>query len=160
MKTKNVTLLQSEELFESINLILLEGYDAEFTVAGNSMWPFLSHERDQVIVRAKGNAPIKKGDIVLFCPEKGRYLLHRVTLLREGMFQTAGDCNCFYDGFFPKEYLNGVVISFRRKGKTVSCQNLLYRMSSQFWMFMFPLRRHLLRLLRFYCYIKNRRKRI
>jgi len=160
METKDVTLLHSAELFDSINIMLQEGYDAEFTVVGNSMWPFLSNERDRVIVRARENSSIKKGDIVLFCPEEGRYLLHRVTQLRDGMFQTAGDGNCFYDGFFPEECLNSIAISFRRKEKFVSCQNLLYRIYSKIWMFLFPIRRHLLRLLRFLCYTRSRRKRL
>lgn len=35
--------------------MLQEGYDTEFTVAGNSMWPLVTHERDCV--------PLQQSDI-------------------------------------------------------------------------------------------------
>ena len=146
MKSKDLTLLPPEELFAAVQELLQEGYDAEFTVTGNSMWPFLAHGRDRVILRAIGDEPLKKGDIVLVQTERG-YLLHRITGLKNGMLQTTGDYNCYHDGYVAAQYVLGKVVRFIRKGKQISCNDLLYRFSSRIWRLLFPVRPLLLRLL-------------
>lgn len=145
MKTEKLKLLPPEELFGAINELLSEGYDAEFTVTGKSMWPLLAHGRDCVTLR-KDDCPLTKGDIVLLKTENG-YLLHRITALKNGMVQTTGDYNCYRDDFVSARCVLGRVVSFTRKGKKISCSNPLYRLSSWLWRVMFPLRPLLLRAL-------------
>ena len=148
MKTLTCTQLPPEELFGAAEQLLQDGYDASFTVTGNSMWPFLAHGRDQVTLHALGDRPVKTGDILLFCPEEERYLLHRVLHTRGGVFRTAGDSNCFFDGTFSVNCVIGRVTAFSRKGRPVSCEGIAYRLCSRVWMWLFPVRRPLLRLLR------------
>lgn len=144
MKMENVTLIPSDDLFAAVCQMLQEGYDAEFTVTGNSMWPLFAHGRDRVTVRRVGDAPLKKGDIVLLQTEH-RYLLHRITRIKNGMVQTTGDHNCYHDDFVYVENILGRVVCFTRKGKQVSCHNLLYRLCSWLWWVSFPARPLLLR---------------
>ena len=147
MKMENVTLLPPEELFAAVDQLLQEGYDAEFTVTGNSMWPLLTHGRDQVCLRAVGQTPLKKGDIVLLRARQG-YLLHRITRLKNGMVQTTGDGNCYRDEFVAEEKVLGRVTAFTRKGKQVSCSDPLYKLSSWVWRILYPVRPWLRWLLR------------
>lgn len=154
MNTKELTLLSPEVLFESINQLLQEGYDAEFTVTGNSMWPLLCHNRDRVTLRAVGEKPIRKGDIILFKAEQG-YLLHRVMKLKDGFVQTAGDYNCYYDECVSSQSIIGRVVGVTRKERYISCSNLLYRFGSFLWRVLFPLRPILLRVI---LMIKRRRR--
>ena len=146
MKMENVTLIPSDDLFAAVCQMLQEGYDAEFTVTGNSMWPLFAHGRDRVTVRRVGDAPLKKGDIVLLQTEH-RYLLHRITRLKNNTLQTTGDYNCYRDEFVPAGNVLGRVVRFTRKGKQVSCRNLLYRLCSWLWRVSFPVRPLVLRLL-------------
>ena len=146
MKSENVTLLPPEDLFAAVNQLLHDGYDAEFTVTGNSMWPFLAHGRDCVTLRKTEVSSLKKGDIVLLQAQTG-YRLHRVTRLKSGMLQTTGDHNCYRDEFVPAGNVLGRVVWFTRKGRRISCSNLLYRCSSWFWRISFPVRPVLLRCL-------------
>lgn len=148
MEKKNITLIPPDELFGEVEKLLKEGYYAEFTVTGNSMWPFLAHGRDSVTVCDGKNMPLKKGDIVLFCPEKGRYLLHRVTHVKDGLFCAAGDGNTFYDGYFPFDSVVGKVVSFCRKEKIWEVNSYSYKLLSRMWMIGFPVRRGLLYFLR------------
>lgn len=145
MNMENVTLLPPNDLFTAVCQMLQEGYDAEFTVTGNSMWPFLSHGRDRVTLRKAEGSSLKKGDIVLLQAEHG-YLLHRITRLKNGMVQTTGDHNCYHDAFVPAENVLGRVVCFTRKGKQLSCSNLLYRLCSWLWRVLFPVRPFFLRL--------------
>ncbi|MBO5868555.1 MAG: S24/S26 family peptidase [Oscillospiraceae bacterium] len=144
MNVNDMTLLPPEELFEAIRQSLADGYDAEFTVTGNSMWPFLAHGRDRVTLRKVGEASLKRGDIVLLHTEHG-YLLHRITRIKKGAVQTTGDHNLYRDGFEPTGSVLGRVVCFTRKGKQVSCNNFLYRLCSWLWQVSFPVRPLLLR---------------
>lgn len=145
MNMENVTLLPPDDLFAAVCQMLQEGYDAEFTVTGNSMWPFFSHRRDRVTLRKAEGSSLKKGDIVLLQAEHG-YLLHRITRLKNGMVQTTGDHNCYRDAFVPAGNVLGRVVCFTRKGKQISCSNLLYRLCSWLWQVSFPVRPVFLRL--------------
>ena len=143
------------ELFENIQQFLHDEYLASFTVTGNSMWPFLRHGKDHVVLEPCAEKTLKKGDIVLFMPEQGRYLLHRIVWVRESQFCTAGDGNCFRDGTFNQGCVVGRVATLVRKGKKISCTNWLYRVSSHIWMALFWVRPVLLKALRKLAMWKN-----
>lgn len=147
MNTKNLTLLPPEALFEAVSQLLDEGYDAEFTVTGNSMLPLLCHGRDSVVLR-RPDSPLRRGDIIL-CKAKQGFLLHRVMKTKKDAVRTAGDHNCYLDEYVSSQDVLGRVIGFTRKGKYVSCKSLPYRLSSFVWRIFFPFRPLLLRLLTF-----------
>ena len=136
------------ELFDAIKQTLSEGYDVEFTVTGNSMWPILCHQRDSVIISACNTEEIKKGDTVLYCPIPEKYLLHRVTHIKEGKFKAAGDGNCFYDGTFPTDCIVAKVTAYIRKGKKYTADSLIMKLWSFCWRLLFPARKTLLWLFR------------
>ena len=146
MKKETLTKLPPEQLFSAIVQLLQEGYDAEFTVTGNSMWPLLAHQRDCVVLRQVPATSLKKGDIVLLAAEHG-YLLHRITALKNGKLQTTGDHNCYRDDYVASDRVLGKVIRFTRKGRCVSCDALLYKVSAWCWRILFFARPLLLRLL-------------
>lgn len=146
MERKELTLLPPEELFSAMQQMLEAGFDAEFTVTGNSMWPFLRHGRDRVTLRKAETASLKKGDVVLLQTEHG-YLLHRITHIKKDHLQTAGDKNCYYDGYVPVRNVLGRAVGFTRKDRYISCGDPLYRFISFFWRVLFPFRPLILRLL-------------
>lgn len=147
MKSKSEILISPEELFEPMLSLLQEGYDAEFTVTGNSMWPFLRHKRDKVTIRREAATFLRKGDIVLLRTEQG-YLLHRITRRKGDMLQTTGDRNCYRDAYAETSCVLGKVVTFTRKGKVISCKDPLYRLIGWLWCAMYPVRPLILCLLR------------
>ena len=124
----NTMRISSEILFAAIEEQLAAGLNASFTVTGMSMWPFLCHGRDRVIVTGTSPDDLAVGDIILFCPVPGKYILHRITALQEDAFETTGDGCCCRDGWRPRECVRAKVTCIVRKGKTISC-------SSPFWRF-------------------------
>jgi len=133
--------------FEEMRWMLNQGLDARFTVSGNSMWPTLAHGRDQVVISPVAGK-LKRGDVVLFCPMEGKYLLHRIYRLRPRRIYTAGDGNCYRDGDFPQACVLGKVTKIVRKEKEFSCSGLWYRLRSRVWMGLYPVRPVLLKLLK------------
>ena len=140
--------VDNRALFEEIRRVLDVGMDARFTVVGHSMWPTLTHKRDEVILSPL-DGRVKRGDVVLFCPAEGRYLLHRVCRVRHGQMVTAGDGNCWRDGAFSTATIVGRVTKIGRKGRWYSCTDGWYRLRSRAWMALYPLRPLLLKCLRF-----------
>lgn len=141
-------LISSEALFSAIGELLAEDRQAVFVVTGMSMWPFLCHGRDQVVVERCDQTRLKRGDVVLFQTVLGNYILHRITRLDSEFFESTGDGNCFRDGRFPRTCIKARVRSFIRKGKTIPCDSPVWRAVFALWGALFPVRRFLLRALR------------
>lgn len=148
--------ISSEILFAAIEEQLAENRQAVFVVTGMSMWPFLCHGRDQVIVEKCDVSKLKKGDIVLFQTPLGNYILHRITKLYEYGFATTGDGNCFRDGVFPYFCIKARVVSMIRKDKELKCDSYFWRLIASIWMALYPFRKKLLRFLRGTSQLKNR----
>ena len=147
IKNTDLTKVPATELFEAIKQTLSEGYDVEFTVTGNSMWPILCDKRDRVIISACNAQEIKPGDTVLYCPIPEKYLLHRVTNMKDGKFRAAGDGNCFYDGTFSTDCIVAKVTVYTRKGKKYSADSFVMKLWSFGWRILFPVRKILLSIL-------------
>ena len=133
--------ISSEVLFTAIKEQLAAGRQAAFTVTGMSMWPFLCHGRDQVIVEACGEETPCRGDIVLLQTCLGNYLLHRVTKKTDTGVVTTGDGNCFRDGEFRFSCIRAKVVSLVRDGKVIGCSGWKWKVMSQIWMALFPVRK-------------------
>lgn len=134
-------LISSKVLFSAIAEQLAEHRQAAFTVTGMSMWPFLCHGRDQVIVEACRPKTLRKGDIVLLQTQIGDYLLHRITQVTAAGFVTTGDGNCLRDGEFSFSCVKAKVICLIRKGKRIDCNGWRWKIVSQIWMALFPIRK-------------------
>lgn len=135
--------ITAQLLFTAISEELAAHRRASFTVTGMSMWPFLCHGRDQVILEAYTPGTLRKGDVVLLQTPLGNYLLHRVTRVLPDGFETTGDGNCFRDGRFPFCCIRARASAFVRKGKTIRCDAWLWRAVFAVWMALFPIRRPL-----------------
>lgn len=133
--------ISSEILFSAIAEQLAEHRQAAFTVTGMSMWPFLCHGRDQVVVEACQPDSLCRGDIILLQTQLGNYLLHRITKITTGGFVTTGDGNCFRDGEFPFSCVRAKVICLVRNGKRIKCSGWKWKFVSWLWMFLFPIRK-------------------
>lgn len=156
------TRISASQLFAEMEPLLQEGRRAAFTVSGMSMWPFLCHGRDSVVLARADPSQLRPGDIVLFqVPVLQKYILHRITHMDKanGTFQTAGDGNCFYDGWFPMTAIRGVVTQLHSRGRTIPVTALSYRAAVAAWRMLFPIRPALLKLLLRISKRKRHRKR-
>lgn len=135
--------VQPGELFPAIQEMLDMGFEVEFTVTGNSMWPLLRHGRDTVILKSRKSKKLKVGDIVLMKVGEGRYLLHRITSVRDNAIQTTGDGNCFRDGWFSQDCVIGYAVRVKRKGEELFLDERKWRISAAIWRILFPFRKQI-----------------
>lgn len=144
--------INSKALFQMIEAELDERRKVSFTVTGMSMWPFLCHGRDQVILEKVQREDLKLGDIVLFCSPEDNYTLHRITSLGSDTFQTTGDSNCYRDPSCSYDKMIGRVCEVVRKKQTIECNNCIWICFSRAWMLLFPIRHSLIT-----CWMKIRK---
>lgn len=140
--------ISSENLFAAMEELLAGGRQAVFTVTGMSMWPFLCHGRDQAVIEACAPESLKRGDIILFRTAIGNYVLHRITGITAEKFQTAGDGNCHYDGWFPRSCVRARAVKLIRNGKEIDCGSAVWKQIFRIWMALFPVRGILLKIMR------------
>lgn len=149
MENKSAFWISETELMPIIEEYLRQGREARFTVTGQSMWPFLCHGRDQVIVESVDVSTLKKGDVILFEAAPQKYMLHRITRRFPNGFETTGDGNFFRDGKFEDSCVIARVVEFvRMTGKNgekhiIKCDALHWKVIFRVWMWLFPVRRYL-----------------
>jgi len=115
------------------------------TLAGDSMRPLIRRDRDRVTIIPLGRE-LMIGDIVLFRGGPERFVVHRVSKIRDGMVQTFGD-NCLNpDAWMPLEDVWGLVIKMERGGRSIRLDTKAARSWGRCWMAAYPVRRVYLRL--------------
>lgn len=135
-----------ESLAEVIALQLNTGGRANLTVTGSSMLPMLRHRKDAVtLVPADGRQ--KKGDVILYRRENGRYILHRIIALEWDGYICCGDNQAVREPV-AQEQVIAVVDSFTRKGKVYKTDASGYRLYTALWVGLFPLRPYYIKLRR------------
>ena len=66
------------------------GKEVSMLIAGNSMSPFLVHQRDSIRFR-KPDRPLKIGDMVFYQRKNGQFLMHRICRVRPEGYDIVGD---------------------------------------------------------------------
>lgn len=115
-------------------------------VRGNSMRPYLVHERDYVVVTRISQ--VQSGDVVLALLSSGKYVMHRVEkVAADGVLILRGDGNLTTEQC-PVSAVCGVAIGFYRKGskQLTPVSAISYRLYRWCWMHTLPLRRYCLAL--------------
>ena len=105
---------------------------------GVSMKPLFKTHRDAVVLKA-ADREMKKYDVVLYTDKIGRYILHRIIAIKEDRYVIRGD-NTFVKEYVPKERVIAFMVSFNRKGRHHSTDELGYRIYSRVWNFIYPAR--------------------
>lgn len=147
-------MISMEALAELIRLQLKERGRASLTVTGDSMYPMLHNCRDQVELIPVSCRQEEK-DVILYCRDNGRYILHRIVALTRDGYICCGD-NQWKKEFVRHDQLLAVVDGFTRNEKKYTLHHVGYRLYAAVWVGLFPIRRHLLALRR--CLGRLRRK--
>ena len=106
--------------------IVEQGREVPLNISGSSMSPFLTHQRDAVML-SRITSPPQKGDIVLFCREDGSFVVHRVRKVCEKGYYMIGDGQTESEGPVPIDRLRAIVTKVRRKGDWMGSNSLMWR---------------------------------
>lgn len=126
-----------EELLET------QGYMI-YTNVGASMMPLLRQRRDIIEIRKKEAGRCKKYDVVLY-KRVNRYILHRILKVLPDGYIIAGDHNVYIETDIKDENILGVMTRVIRNGKTITPDNIFYKIYVHLWCDCYPLRMLMLR---------------
>ena len=134
------------ELAPLICQSLDEGKDVKLTVTGMSMYPMLRDKMDNVIIEKADS--FCKYDVALYKRANGQYVLHRIVGVHNASFTLAGDNERSKEYGVERASCIGKMKAFERSGKTYDTSLLWYRLYSRIWVWFFPFRRPLGKVLR------------
>ena len=131
---------------EAVRLVE-EGRDVTFPVKGDSMLPFIVGGREKVVF-----SPVKtlrKGLIVLAFTTDGRYVVHRISDIKDDKITLMGDGNLGGKEFCLKQNVKAQVnYVVGENGKKRFQYNLWRRFAAKMWAVLLPLRKYLIRIIR------------
>ncbi len=143
-------ITQAQVAMETLVPLMQESFAQGLTVTlgvtGNSMLPLFRDGRDSVILSPCDPMALKRYDVPLYRRPDGRYILHRIIKVERDTYTLAGDAQQEPEVGLPKECVLAVMSGFVRKGKTVSCRAVWYRIYSVLWCALLPCRFALLRI--------------
>lgn len=114
-------------------------------VAGGSMIPFL-HHGDTVYLDLP-DTPLKKGDIVLYTRQSGRYILHRIKKANpDGSFIMVGDAQQELELLPRRDMIHARVSYALHKGKRTQPGQPRWWFYQHLWLWIVPLRHRLMSL--------------
>lgn len=125
--------IPNEVFFAWVEQEIAEGRSVRFRLKGQSMFPLLRNERDEVVLYPCREEELQPMDVVLF-RYQGKHVLHRI-LRREG--------NCLYlrgDGSYvakemcaTADVVGKVQEVIRPSGKMIPVDAWQWRMASRLW---------------------------
>lgn len=145
-KELNDRVIDAAQWSSVIIPILAEGHSLKLPFEGLSMHPFLVGGRDEVLIEAASGKRLKRGDIVLYIRDDGVHVLHRIHHTKEKKYYMLGDAQTWIEGPIAAKNVLAVVTTIFRKGKTIACSKLSYRVVSEFWLLMRPVRPHIIKI--------------
>lgn len=137
MKTK---VVDTREYVSVLKDLVDEGRTVSLLIAGNSMSPFLVHERDYIFFK-KPEKPLKKGDMVFFQRDTGEYVMHRIYRVKNKKYYIVGDAQTIIEGPVREEQIFAKIISVKRKNKQIGPGNFWWEFFEHFWINVIPLRK-------------------
>ena len=131
--------VDTRQLLDSYRTLLPEVDTLPVLVSGNSMSPFLIHNRDTVYITAV-RRPLRVGDIVLYQRDSGAYVLHRICKMGQNSCDIVGDAQTEVERNVRLDQIFAVVVWAERKGKKQAPGSFWWEFFEQLWVRMIPLR--------------------
>lgn len=135
-----------KEIYPMIKEKIDNGGIVRLPITGISMRPLLVWGRDTVDLIKCENP--KKGDIIFYLRDNGQFVLHRIVGVDENGYILCGDNQWHLEYRISDRHIIAVVTSITRKGKTFDMTNVTYRIYSNLWMALLPLRKIIIPLVR------------
>ena len=132
-------IIDTRAYVSALRDITRQGKTAGMRIAGNSMVPFLVHERDDIYFK-KPDRPLKKGDMVFYQRLNGQFVMHRIYRITDKGIYTVGDAQTVIEGPLHPEHIFALIFAVRRKGKQIGPESFCWKFFQYIWIRMVPLR--------------------
>lgn len=137
--------VDTQSYISMLRELVEQGHKVSLLISGNSMLPFLIHNRDTIYFQ-KPERPLRVGDMVFYQRLDGDYIMHRICCITdEGLF-TVGDAQQLIEGPLSPEQVFARVTMVRRKGKIVKPGSFWWEFFEHIWIRLIPLRHRIMKL--------------
>jgi hypothetical protein len=126
---------------KDIEKLLLAGQRIQINPIGYSMYPMFTSVTDSAIVDPVSTSLLKRGDVVLYRRPDGPLVLHRIYKRTRAGYYLLGDGQAVLEGPLPHDQMRGKLVTFIRKGRTISVKNPIYRLAASVWLILLPIRK-------------------
>lgn len=144
-------LIPATEWSSAVLPLMEHGHYFKLPIEGLSMYPLLSGGRDEVLIASILGKQLKRCDIVLFVRKDGTHVLHRIHHTKNKMYYMLGDSQTCIEGPIKEENILAVAIAVIRNERMISFDKYSYRVLSNLWLFMRPMRPFMLRIIQKVC---------
>ena len=134
------TSYSEKDLVPIMEEVIQSGGSCKLKVTGYSMTPTLRHLKDSVVLVSPEKRQPKKNEIVFIKRDTGKHVLHRIRkIIDDQSFIMNGDAQQWTEVVRFNQVI-GVVDSFYRGDKEVSCDNIKYKTYVKLWVLCNPIR--------------------
>lgn len=131
--------VDTSEYVGALRDLALQGEEVSMLISGNSMAPFLIHQRDTIFFTRPDSA-LRRGDMVFFQRSSGQYVMHRIWKVKPDGIYVVGDAQMVIEGPLQKEQIFARVTRVRRKDKMMTKGDFWWEFFEKVWIRMVPLR--------------------
>lgn len=137
-------LIDNEVLFAELAEQIARGKSVTITARGQSMRPFITHDRDRVILSPFVDSDLQAGVAVLARCHHGKTVMHRILQRQGETLLLEGDGNYRQTEQARTTDVIGVLTGVYRRERLYLCSGKTWRLYSFLWRGLRPLRRYLL----------------
>ena len=148
-------IVDTREYVSILRELTEEGKEVSLLIAGNSMVPFLVHERDYIYFK-KPEDDLKKGDMVFFQRDNQAFVMHRIKKVKPEGYYIVGDAQTTLEGPIRRDQIFARITRVKRKGVVLQPGDFWWEFFEHVWINMVSLRPLILRI---YSFIFQRNKR-
>lgn len=133
--------IDTREYISALRELTEQGKEVSLLISGNSMSPFMIHQRDTICFK-KPDRELRKGDMVFYQRVNGQFIMHRIWKVKEDGFYIVGDAQQEIEGPVKREQIFAVVTKVKRKGKWIEPGNFWWEFFEHVWINIVPFRRY------------------
>lgn len=145
-------VLPNDFLLGEVEKLISEGEKVIIMTKGCSMLPFITGERDSVLLEKRDE--LWPGMIALGQVRKGLYVLHRIIKIEDDVVILMGDGNTRGCERCHRSNIVAIATKILKPGKEIDCLSRRHLRRARIWKALLPVRRWLLALYRRLPHIK------
>lgn len=131
--------VDARQYISMLRELVKEGNEVSLLITGSSMTPFLFHEKDTVCFKTP-DRPLKRGDMVFFQRDDGRFVMHRICRVRPEGYYIVGDAQTEIEGPVREDQIFGLITKVQRRGKWLGPDAFWWRFFATVWLWIIPIR--------------------
>ena len=112
--------------------LIEEGREVSLLISGNSMEPFLKHQRDYICFKRPDRA-LAAGDMVFYQRANGQYIMHRIYRVAPEGYYLVGDGQVVIEGPLEASQIFALVTKVKRKDRWIGPDDQLWKFFAHVW---------------------------